>query len=253
MEAVESPKVENPAPVPTDAPPAPAPEAKPQESFSKHFAALANKEKALQKEREAYKAERAAWEAERAKFAPPPAPKAKTPLEELEGEVTPDSLAKATKAELAAFRREWEEKQKEAADQAKAESERRANETVETFKSSIVDYVAENPESCELIALNNAQHLIYDTIEEFFAKNQRVLSIKEASELVEKYIEGQLKEILAKSKKLKAVVEPPKAAEPKPTAPNRTLNNGMTPQTPTFVHNSSIQDDAFQRAMKALG
>jgi DNA-binding protein H-NS len=247
-----------PVAVPAQAPAAAAPEPeKPAEpSFAKHFTALTRKEQALQREREALKAEKAAFEAERAKLAPPPA-KPKSPLDLLDPETTPDKLAQATKAELEAIRREWEAQQKKAAEEAQAQAQAQAAETIAAFKNEIVDYVKSNVESCELIALNNAHQLVYDVVEQHFEEKKAVLTIKEAAELVESYLEKQIKDMLAKSKKLKSAVEPPPAAEqkpnPVPSAPNRTLNNGLTSQTPTFVHKSSVQDDAFARAMKALG
>lgn len=225
------------------------------ETASKQFAMLAQREKQLQRQREQFAKEKAEHEAKMAEWRAAQ-PKPKTPLEALEGEVTPDMLAKATKAELEAFRRQWEEQQKEAAELARKHAEEQASRSIQAFKEEISEFVKAKPDDYELIALNNAQESVYHTVEQFYAKHGRVLSIKEASDLVEKQLEQDLLALLAKSKKLKPKPEIAPGADEharQDSAPKRTLNNGMTPQTPTFVHKSSVQDDAFQRAMKALG
>lgn len=245
------------APAPEDSA-KPAPEstpAQPPESASKQFAMLAQREKQLQRQREELAKERAELDRKLSEWKSAQ-PKPKTPLEALEGDVTPDMLAKATKAELEAFRRSWEEQQKKAQELAQKQAKEQAELAIQGFKDQISDFVKEKPDDYELIALNNAQESVYHTVEQFFQKHGRVLSIKEAADLVEKQLEQEIQTLLSKSKKLKPKQEQAPGPDDKArqdSASKRTLNNGMTTQTPTFVHKSSVQDDAFQRALKALG
>ena len=225
----------------------------PPESVSKQFAMLTQREKQLQRQREEIAKEKAELDAKLAEWKAAQ-PKPKTPLESLEGEVTPDMLAKATKAEIEYMRKQWEEQQRAAQEAAKKQAEEQAARSIQAFKDEISEFVKGKPDDYELIALNNAQESVYHTVEQYYGKTGKVLSIKEASDLVEKQLEDELKALLAKSKKLKPTPPPSaEAVESKEPALKRTLNNGMTPQTPTFVHKSSVQDDAFQRALKALG
>ena len=98
--------------------------------------------------------------------------------------------------------------------------------------------------------------LVYDTVEAYFDKTGKVLSIPEACDLVEKYLESQVEKSL-QTKKLSARL--PKASEPtdkrpapESPAPRRSLNNqNYTSSTPTLV-SPKVENDRMARAMAAL-
>jgi hypothetical protein len=102
--------------------------------------------------------------------------------------------------------------------------------------------------------LYDSADLVYDTVEEYFAKTNKVLSIPEACDLVESYLEKQVEKSLA-TKKLSARVskqEPSSPTANKPSEPRRTLtNNDYTSSTPSFV-SPKVENDRMSRALAAL-
>lgn len=96
---------------------------------------------------------------------------------------------------------------------------------------------------------------MYDTVEEYFAKTNKVLSIPEACDLVEAYLEKQVEKSLA-TKKLSSKVSRPQEepnATPQPSAQQRkTLTNtNYTSSTPSLV-SPRVESDRMSRALAAL-
>jgi hypothetical protein len=259
---------------------APPPPAKP-EAIAPQFSVLARKEAALQRKREELKAERAALDAEKAEAqalkerygTKPKSPrealerygfdyKAATEYELSDGVPTPEGVARATVAEeIAAFRKEQEELQQKQLQDQLAAQQAQAEETLSAFKEEIGLFVKGKPTEYELISIFNAENLIYDTVEEYFHKHKKALSIKEAADLVEKYC-GEQAELYEKSARYKAKhgqADPaPKPGEGKPNitatreaAQRRTLSNDLTTSTPSLV-SPRVEADRMSRALAAL-
>lgn len=173
------------------------------------------------------------------------------------GEATPDMAAEA-------LRREFEQYKKEQSD--KIESDRKAREEAEAksleeekqklseqekaaitnFKSQIQDFVNANGETYEFITAAQAQNdgtmlvdEIYDLIDQNFQRTNKILSHKEACDLVESELERRILEV-TKLKKFQAKVTPPSASkvenEPSPSGsqsrPSPTLSNQVASATP---------------------
>jgi hypothetical protein len=154
---------------------------------------------------------------------------------------------------------EQQEKQRELdrQEQVKREQERHAareTEVIAEFKSEIGTFLSRQSEKYELTNLYDSADLVYDTVEEYFAKTNKVLSIPEACDLVESYLEKQVEKSLA-TKKLSARVskqEPSSPTANKPSEPRRTLtNNDYTSSTPSFV-SPKVENDRMSRALAAL-
>lgn len=241
---------------------------KPKEDNVTHrFGVLAKREQQLVRERQAIVAERQRIEAEqksiselRSKIAeedalwqsnPREAAKKRgltydqwTQIELNDGRPTPDMVARATvKEELSAFeKRQQEERQKELEKAQTAEKER-YQQTLNEFREETQNFIKapEQQEAYELINLHDASEVVLATIEEHFqstktAGRAEVMSIKQACDLVEKYLEDQV-EKSTKTKKWSARVNPQpqskdeKAVEAKPspqTVPPRTISNNLT-------------------------
>lgn len=277
----------NDAPPPA-ADPAPAPPAAPKETPSKAFAAVARREQALQRQREQIAQEKAAVAAEKAAIAQARqdmdaryGTKPKTPQEALErygfsyqdatqhalnpaAPPTAEQLARATQEELAEFKRQQVERETNAAKAAEQQATAQVQETLQSFQGEIEEFVKGNPGEYELIALHSAQNVVYDTVEAYHSKTGNVLSIKEASDLVEKYLVKQARAALG-TKYFKDLTPPPaaQAAQPSPgkpqaaqapAQPRRTLSNELTPTTtPALGTSENVMDNAMKRALAALG
>lgn len=225
------------------------------------FAALAKKERAIQQQATALK-ER---EAKLADFESIKQKATSNPLEALKilgisyeqitefilngQKPTPDLQVSAVKQEIDALRKE-RELEKEAAKKAQEEEHSR---TMEQFRAEVGNFIKTNAEQYELTALYNGESIVEATIEQHFAATQKVLSIKEAADLVEAYFEDQVK-AASQAKKFQAKQEPKAPGQPakemeRTKAP--TLNNGMTSSAPSLLP-AKTEADRVQRALAAL-
>lgn len=189
-----------------------------------------------------------------------------------EGQPTAEQIARAAEERVTAL----EQRQKDAAEEAKTSAhqaaEAAATQAIEDFKGEINEFISTKSDDYELISLHGAQSVVYDTVEEFFERSRaedakkrgvsldkaqgRVLSIKEASDLVEEYLAEQVKRSLD-TKKFKANGQPskePQSGKPSDQAPaqRRTVSNEMTSSTPTLL-TPRVEEDRMRRAIAALG
>lgn len=149
------------------------------------------------------------------------------------------------------------EEERKLAEQREAERQaQREQAVIEEFKTEIGSYVAKNKDQFELTHLYDSSDLVYDTVEAYYEQSGKVLSIPEACELVEKYLEKQVEKSL-QTKKLSSRLTPKESAEPAEPranvpAPKRTLNNqNYTSSTPSLVA-PKVESDRMARALAAL-
>lgn len=141
---------------------------------------------------------------------------------------------------------------------AKAQEDAKKNQAAEVeralsmFREEIGEHITAHPDDYELTQLYGQQELIIETVQEFYDKHQRVLSVKEAADMVERYLYDEAQKAL-KTKKLGKKEEVPKPKdEPKAAAPqSKTLNNNMTPIASSILPAAS-EADRMKRAMAAL-
>src|ERR1700678_673505 len=265
-------KTENGADVKTE-----APISKPVERDSAKFSALAKKEKAIVERsktlntKEATLAEReAAIIAREAKIKESDSLWDKDVFKALElrgydynkltamfldGKVAPDpetDPVKLARKTIDDFKKEQAQKAEEA---KKAQEKAELDAAWESYNSEVSRHIEDNKETYELISTYNQQSLIAETVDEFYKANKRVLSIKEASDMVEAYLEAEAEKAL-NTKKISGKVtratkpteEVKKEEEPRIT---KTLNNSMQP-TAASVLPAQSEADRMKRAMAAL-
>lgn len=258
-------------------------ETKKDEPFSAKFSALTKREKTLQKQAQENKVKEAGFAEREAKIA---AREAKIAASEklwetnvfdaikertgmdynaltlayLDGktaapvETDPVKLAKKTIDEFKAEQKQKEEvaarelKTKQEADQKVKEDELAA--AWEVYNKEVEDFIIANKDEYELINTYNQQALIAETVDEFYNRNKRVLSVKDAADLVEQYLEDEAKKALSTKKFAKQEAQP--SAKPKEEAkPVKTLTNQMQP-TSASVLPAASEADRMKRAMAAL-
>jgi hypothetical protein len=246
------------------------------------FAALARKEKQavaaakMAKDEQAKlatdRAEIAKWKEEQAK------PKAKkNPIEALMAEgwtyadasayvmnddkPTPEHMVKDVESKFEAYKREQEEK--ELAKTTREEEELKAAQTkqIEDFKASITTFLSEKADTYELIAMHDAQNLVFDTISEHYDRTLAtgkpvILSTEEAANLVEGYLEERVKSSL-NAKKFKSKDESADNKSDKPGAvaafTGKTLSNSVTSTSSNPKSPPRDDDERRQRAIALIG
>lgn len=284
--AVPAPAVEPEKKVET--PPA-APEATPEEKRAEladatnRFRQIAREEARLQAQRRELKAQQAEYEKLRAQVAEIEKARAeakrdpiafmekhgltyddvtqfvindKRPTPSLEVKEVRDELARA-KAEI----QEHFEREAEARERAEQEAEEARREsyaqTIKEFKGDLGEFIKGKGEEYELINLWGEHELVYNTIEQYHARTGKILTMKEAADVVEAHLLDTAtkaiatKKVSAKMGEKKEKTEGQRATEP--TQP-RTMTGELTPSTPAYSSDAAARSekDRMARALRAL-
>lgn len=241
-----------------------------KDEFASKFAALSRKEKALRQREQELESKLAEME-ERLK-AQEPKEEPKEPelpleyrlkanplktLEELgmpydkltqlvlnDGKLPPEMQLELVKQDLdSKYSKEIEELRNQIQEREKQQEEARYQETIESFKHELNNFVKDNTEKYELISANDATDLVFEVIEDHYNDTGRILSNEEAADAVEEYLLEEAKK-LAESKKLKSLFG---AAEAKPEVQERksqpTLSNNLSSQGVSPKSERFLSDD----------
>lgn len=176
-------------------------------------------------------------------------------------QISPEQKLKALEekfeSKIEALERQREEERQATQRRYEEQQAQREQQVISEFKGEIASYVATHKDTYELTNLYDSADLVYDTVDAYYEKSGKVLSIPEACDLVEKYLESQVEKSL-KTKKLsarlpKAPTEPTvERPTPDTPAPRRTLNNQTyTSSTPSVV-SPKVENDRMARALAAL-
>lgn len=176
-----------------------------------------------------------------------------------DGKFHPDVELREVRSEIEKLRQDQADKEKKAQESQTLSQQKAEQEAVENFKLGITDFLQKNNEKYELTALYDADDFVFQTIEEHYlrskeAGNPKVLSIDEACELVESYLEKEIERTAQKSKKFQSKYMAPKQAEPQKPKSTTTLTNDMIPSSavPSLLSPKNEQD-RLKRALAALG
>lgn len=254
---------------------------KKEEPLSSRFAALARKEKAALKRSQETKqreAEISAREAKLKELEDSYTLGKQNPIEALkrlgwsyeditnhilnDQKPTPEREIKSVRDEMAQWRKEQAEKEEKAKLDQEDRQKSQYKQAIEDFKVEMNDFIETNSEAYELINLHEQQELVYATIEEHYSESMKsgkpkILSNKEACDLVEKYLEEQLDK-LAQTKKFKSKFQ--QAQEPQATkddskgtqAMTKTLSNTMVSSSSPSLLPAKTEQERLQRALAAL-
>lgn len=240
----------------------PKEQAKPQIGADR-FAALAKKERALQKQMSELKAK----EARISEFEKL---KGTNPLEALKSlgytydqltqfllngqQPTPDIQVKQVRDEIEALKQQQIKEKQESEARAKAAAEREYTETINDFNQEIKGFIKTNQSEYELTNMYQGEEIIYATIEQYFTSTGKIMSIKEAADLVEGYFEDQVK-AAQKTKKFQGQTKPKDVGQVKAESgvkqASPTLSNEMTSSAPSLLP-AKTENARIQRALAAL-
>lgn len=155
--------------------------------------------------------------------------------------------------EVLALKTKLEEKEKQ-------EAYQKGNSQLQEFKTEIKTFVKSNPEEYELINAFGEEETVYNVIEQHLAAEKRLLSHKEACDLVEAFLvkqEGERAEKISKLKKLKSKLsqsEPEKTIEPERPKEKtvKTLTNQMSTEAPPVRARPKSREEELEEASKLL-
>lgn len=175
-------------------------------------------------------------------------------------ETDPAKIAKKTiddfKKEQAQAKTDADEAAKKAADEATAKRKADLDAAWEAYNGEVNEFIESNKETYELINTYSQQGLIAETVDAFYQKNKRVLSVKEASDMVESYLESEAEKALNTKKisgKVTRTTKPTETTSKRDEEPRitKTLNNNMQPTSASVLPAQSEQD-RFKRALAAM-
>jgi hypothetical protein len=168
--------------------------------------------------------------------------------------VSTESQIKALQDKISEVENARQRDHQEREEAAKRQAAEREVQVIAEFKNEISNFISSKKDDYELTNLYESSDLVYDTVEAYFEKTSKVLSIPEACELVEKYLEKQVEKSL-QTKKLGQRFQKPaeeSIAKSDTQAPRRTLNNqNYTSSTPSLV-SPKVENDRMSRALAAL-
>lgn len=168
-------------------------------------------------------------------------------------------IAKSVKEQLEQFRKDHEATLAKDRDAQKKQAEEQYQAQVEEFKVNMTDFIVEKADEFELINKYKTYDLVYTTITEHFENTKkegkpRVLSTKEAADLVEKHLEDLVDQGL-KSKKFSNRTKPTDPQTPQETREQvaKTLTNSMNSSSVPTSLSPKTEDERIKRALAALG
>lgn len=250
LQQAVKPKVEAPKPIGSD-----------------RFAALAKKERAIQKQLAEIKAKEAGVKA----FETLKATASTNPLEALKAlglsyeqitqfllngsKPTPELEVSQVRQDLEKLKSEQLAREEAVKVQAKQAAEREYQETLADFNGEVKSYVQSNKDTYELTNMYQGEEIVIATIEQHFAATKKIMSIKEASDLVEAYFEEQVR-AAQQTKKFQVKQEPKVSGgqskgESVAKSSTPTLSNGLTSSAPSLLP-AKTEQARLQRAMAAL-
>lgn len=167
-----------------------------------------------------------------------------------DGKPTPDLEVKSVREEMAALKKELEERETK-------KQQEHLETTLKAFKADIGKYVKSDVDKYELLNLSqDPVELVYSIIEEHFKSTETVLTTQEAADAAEKYLEDEAKKYLGVKKfqqKQETTVAKPAAEKTMST----TLSNSMDSKSPSTPDELDPNDPLFmeksrERAAKLL-
>lgn len=199
-----------------------------------------------------------------------------------DGELPPQVEIKKLREEIEAYKQaqtqEKDHEKERALAEAKAQAEAQEKKAIESFRSDINQYLTDNSARYELIQYDHNQDLVFDIIDEHYNRTQahaqkqfelgeitqdlvvgKVMSIKEAADKVEEYLEqkyNKAKELSkikalwgAIPKETQKILAKPELNKPNQTPP-KTLTNQLSASASAPKQAKMLSDQ--ERVQKAI-
>lgn len=163
----------------------------------------------------------------------------KKELKELRKEMT--ELKTQTQAEKDAEKKAAEER-------TIAEQDEFIKTTTENYKKMIGEHIEKEKDTFELVHSLGAQDLVWDIIETYWEKNQKIMGLEQACQLAEDYLVKRAEKMLT-TKKLQTKKTPDNSTKPPRTLTN-SISSGSPERNDSLAHLST--DERAARAASLL-
>lgn len=142
---------------------------------------------------------------------------------------TPNAEVMALRQELEEFRNQSKTEQQRLLEQQRLMQEQESQAIIENFRGEVSEYVAQHADTYELTNLYDGANLVYGLIEEHFGQTGKIMSLPEASKLVEEHFE-ELARKAQQTKKFAVTQQkatPPQVSGTPVPKPGPTLSNDL--------------------------
>lgn len=156
--------------------------------------------------------------------------------------------------EMNAWKKEQEDRETKAAEDAAQAAREAADAQIAAYKVRLTEFVTTNADDYELINLHEQHDLVFETIQTHFEQSKKVLSNKEAADLVEKYLEEQIEKSVS-TKKMQSRFgkkEEPTPERDAPKGSSTTLTNTLTSSAAPSMLSPKLENDRMARALARL-
>ena len=149
----------------------------------------------------------------------------------LRGDETPEQAhIKKLEAQLTEFKNKFETKEQE-------EARLKAEQATTNFRNTIRSHIDSNKEKYELIYANDASDTVFEVVRQYYDQTEKLLSLDEASQIVENQLEEDLSSRLQKLAKVKKIqklglfkdIAPESSPEVQPASSSAENKNTIEP------------------------
>ncbi len=166
-----------------------------------------------------------------------------------EGNPTPEMLIKRTRDEIESkYTKELEDLKKSMLEKEQQQEEAKVNQVKQQYLAELTEFV-NSTEKYELIRANDGVQLVYDIVEAFYEDSGKILSLEEAADHVETYLEEEARKLF-ELKKFKQTSQPKELKPPTETAP--TLSNALASQAPQKSERKLSKEESLKEAAKLI-
>lgn len=241
----------------------------PEDLFTQRFSALSRKEKKLLEEQAKIKEVQSQLDTINS------IREAKDPVKALEFYgLSVDDLVNAVLGEesepeqqldpVEALKKEFEEykqsveQEREAKKQKALESqEQEIQQVINSHKQTIDSFIKDNADQYELIHSQNQSELVWEVTEAYFENHGKVLSVEEASNMVEKHLEDEARKLLALKKFSPKVEQNEVPVKDNKVAPRKFVtttltNNHSSSPIQTTIKKPMSREESLREAAKQL-
>lgn len=180
-----------------------------------------------------------------------------------DGKFDASTEVKEVRSEIQRLREEQAEKDKKAQEAIETAAQKAEQDAIEAFRGRISETIEAQKDKYELVHLYDASELVFQTVEEHYARTAKegkpkILSVDEACELVEQYLESEIDRMAKTSKKFQtkyAGGKPKEGAEGGKGEPKNstTITNSLATSAAPSLLPPATEDARLKRALAALG
>ena len=153
--------------------------------------------------------------------------------------------------EFEEYKQSIEQKEQDAIKARQEAEQKQIDQAITNHKDAIAETISKNSEKYELIASQGQQELVWEVTEAHFNETGEILSIEDAADKVESYLEAEVQKLLKLKKFGKKEVEVEQPVKDTKVPESKTLTSNLTSSTP--IKESTVShEDSLKKAAELL-